>query len=331
MSLPVASLRELCGTPAKESWARILASIWETCSPNLPSAGAANEITSRDRRVADLDLFLSAAGWDLWSEFEGNTEHTSNALVSWWNSQSSGRAVLILDALSMREAPWILQGAATRGYSVRSARVTTAELPADTNSFARALGLPQRSSLENNQAGLAHKLAGARTDSVQIAFKDCVALIGAEPRWLLWHHWPDVRLHALSEAGQGLNVFTNEVQAQLNGDDFWSLVERLTTGRNLVITSDHGYGASGLFSDVHDDQADYLKQVFKSGRFVPGTNSGCPWVPPVSLTITSCHGTNQYALGRRKWKSPGGYPTLVHGGLSVLEMTVPFIELGRRG
>lgn len=38
-----------------------------------------------------------------------------------------------------------------------------------------------------------------------------------------------------------------------------------------------------------------------------------------------------FALGRRKWKSQGGYPTLTHGGLSLLEVAVPFIELSRTG
>ena len=330
MALPVDLIRELCRGSVQDAWATILKSAWETCAADLPDSGAANEITSRDRDVADLDLFLSSAGWDLWSGFEEHTQKTSDALALWWTSQLAGKAILILDGLSLREAPWIRQGAIARGYVVRSAKVTAAELPSDTNSFARALGFPQRSSLENNQAGSGHKLGGARTDSVQIAFKDCVQLIGAEPRWVLWHHWPDVRLHALSEAGQGLNVLANEVQSQLGGDDFWSLVERLATGRTLVITSDHGYGASGLFSDARDEQGDFLKQLFKSGRFVQGSNSDGPWVPPVSMTITSRHGTNQFALGRRKWKSPGGYPTLVHGGLSVLEMVVPFIELSRR-
>lgn len=330
MSLPLALLRELCRGSEADAWAAILACASGICSPDLPKVGAANEITSRDRRVADLDLFLSSAGWDLWSSFEANTSRTSEELISWWLAQSAGRAILILDGLSLREAPWILQQALLRGYTIHASRVTTAELPGDTNSFAKALGFAQRSSLENDQAGSGHKLVGARTDSVQIPFKDCAPLIGAEQRWVLWHHWPDVRLHALSEAGQGLNVLTAEVETQLRSDDFWGLVHRLTTGRRLVITSDHGYGASGLFSDVRDDQADYLKQIFKSGRFAAGSNGEGPWVPPVSLIVSSRHGTNQYALGRRKWKSPGGYPTLVHGGLSVLETAVPFIEVERK-
>jgi len=330
MSLTASLLRVLSKRSAGEAWTAILNVTSDVCSPDLPNIGAANEITSRDRRVADLDLFLSSAGWDLWPAFEANTEHAADALASWWASQSGGRAVLILDGLSLREMPWILQQVAARGYMVYGSRVTTAELPADTNSFARALGFSQRSSLENNQAGSGHKLVGARTDSVQIPFKDCASLIGAEQRWVLWHHWPDVRLHALSEAGQGLNVLTSEVETQLKSDDFWGLVHRLTTGRRLIITSDHGYGASGLFSDTRDDQGDHLKQIFKSGRFAPGSNGDGPCLPPVSMAISSRHGTNQYALGRRKWKSPGGYPTLVHGGLSVLGTMVPFIEVGRR-
>ena len=31
---------------------------------------------------------------------------------------------------------------------------------------------------------------------------------------------------------------------QLSSDDFWAFVERLATGRRLVITSDHGYAAT---------------------------------------------------------------------------------------
>ena len=50
-------------------------------------------------------------------------------------------------------------------------------------------------------------------------------------------------------------------------------------------------------------------------------------MPPIDLTLTSTHGTHQYVLGRRKWKSAAGYPTLQHGGLSLLELLVPFIEM----
>jgi hypothetical protein len=50
----------------------------------------------------------------------------------------------------------------------------------------------------------------------------------------------------------------------------------------------------------------------------------------VDLGLDGAHGRHLYVNGRRKWKSQGGYPTLTHGGLSVLEVAVPFIELIRK-
>ena len=52
-------------------------------------------------------------------------------------------------------------------------------------------------------------------------------------------------------------------------------------------------------------------------------------MPPISLCLITEHGTNQFALGRRKWRSHGGYPTMAHGGLSLLEVAVPFIEISK--
>lgn len=329
MALPLSLLRALTTQTAEGAWSAIFSHAWACCSAAIASTSAHGEVTRRDREVGGLDLVLASAGWDLWAAFESSIERTSEALCAWWASQPSGRAVLILDALSLREVPWILQGAAERGYTVHSARATGSELPAETTPFAKALGFSQRSSLENNAAGGSHRLQKARTDCVGIPWGDCIGLIGAEPDWVLWHHWPDSRVHDLSVAGKGAEGLAREANTQLSSDDFWALVERLTTGRRLVITSDHGYAASGLFGDTPEDQAKYLKETFKSGRWADAGEDGSPWVPPVALRVPSAHGENLYALGRRKWKSPGGYPTLVHGGLSVLEVASPFIELSR--
>jgi hypothetical protein len=45
--------------------------------------------------------------------------------------------------------------------------------------------------------------------------------------------------------------------------------------------------------------------------------------------MTTAHGEKQFALGRRKWRSAGGYPTLAHGGLSLLEVAAPFVEISK--
>lgn len=273
---------------------------------------------------------LATAAWDLWEQFESVATRNSTALTDWWKQGSPGRAVLILDALSLREIPWILEEARNRGFVQHEACVLAAEIPADTNAFAKALGFSQRSSLENNGAGGSHHLQGAFTDCTELPWKEVAETITSQSDYVIWHRWPDHRLHHLGAPGQGLEPFLAEAEQQLRSDDFWLLIERLATGRRLVITSDHGYAASGLFPDVSDpEQAAYLKQKFKSGRFAASETEQTGWVPPVDLSLTTTHGVNTFVLGRRKWKSSGGYPTLTHGGLSVLEVAVPFVALSR--
>lgn len=323
-------LRKLqAGSPA-EAWRDLFAFAWETCCPGIIRSGIEGTISHRDRAIAPADLFLATAGWDLWSSYYDNVPRTASRLAGWWNSFSPGRAVLILDALSLREAPWLIHGAEERGYAVHSTEVTGAELPADTNPFAKALGFGQRSALENNGAGSSHLLQGARTDSVNLPWRECVDLVDASPDWVLWHHWPDERIHDLGAPGRGLAVLAKEAADQLASNDFWALIERLTTGRRLVITGDHGYADTGLFPDTEDqNQTGHLKSRFKSGRSALGEFSPGEWVPPIDVVLDTPSGRHAFTLGRRKWKSQGGYPTLAHGGLSLLEVAVPFIELSR--
>jgi hypothetical protein len=329
MSAPLELLECIQSASAVEAWQAIFDYAQKICSAPLSVGSASAEVTRRDRHLGAIDLLLSCAAYDLWREFEQSSERTAEALINWWSAQSQGRAVLILDALSLREIPWILQGATDRGFKIHSVKVTGAELPGDTTSFAKALGLPQRSALENNRAGQSYRLPGAHSDTVDLPWSDCANLIGSEPSWVLWHHWPDSRVHDLSVAGKGLDALTTEVATQLMSSDFWALIDRLATGRSVVITSDHGYAASGLFADVSNEEAQHLKALFKSGRWRDRLSEESPWVPPVALTLHSRNGENSFVLGRRKWKSSGGYPTLVHGGLSILEVACPFIELSK--
>ncbi|MSU35396.1 MAG: hypothetical protein EXS36_09820 [Pedosphaera sp.] len=200
----------------------------------------------------------------------------------------------------------------------------------DTTPFAKALGFGQRSVLENNDAGLAYQLPGARTESMGAEWNSCLDWMAFAPSVVLWCHWPDDRIHQLAEPGDGFQKLCREAAQQLCSDAFWKMIEGMTTERRLVITSDHGYAASGMFDDVRDkEQAGWLKTNFGSSRFSHGPGTPHHWMPPISLGLTTAHGAYQFALGRRKWKSAGGYPTLAHGGLSLLEVAVPFIEISK--
>lgn len=327
MALDVEELRKLTTAPEDQAWAQILEDVLSICGAPLEVEKAPGEVTRRDRAIGEMDHFLSSAAWDLWRSFAHAAPRNADKIVEWWSAPYSAKAVLILDGLSLREMPWLVEGARARGFVVHNSAAYGAEIPSDTNAFAKALGFGSRSQLQNNGGSLGHRLVTARTECIDLPWKDCVGLIDASPNWVFWHQWPDSKLHDGSGAGQGLDLLTRDIATQLTGDDFWEFVEQLATGRRLIITSDHGYAATGLFFDAADEQATFLKSALKSGRLLSGEHDPGPFVPPVALSVDSQHGKHLLAVGRWKWKSQGGYPTLAHGGLSLLEMLCPFVEL----
>jgi hypothetical protein len=190
------------------------------------------------------------------------------------------------------------------------------ELPGETDEFARALGFASRSKLQNNGGGLAHKLQGASTESVDLPWKDCEALVGNAPNQIFWHHWPDAKLHDGSGAGQGLEPLTKDVVEQLSSDDFWAFV------------SDHGYAATGYFPDADGEVGQFLKQDLRQrAQHQRAPVRPAPSCRPWHYRSTARTALTSWPSAARKWKSQGGYPTLTHGGLSLLEVLSPFVEL----
>jgi hypothetical protein len=327
MPMEATTLERVLRVSTPGAWRILIEEAIAIASRPLGASNAPGEVSKRDREIGTLDLFLSACGWDLWREFGSSVERTSERLVRWWAEPFSAKAVLILDGLSLRELPWLTEGAKKRGFTLHGVTAHASELPSETNAFARALGFGSRSELQNNGGGGSQKLTPARTECVDLPWKDCADLIDATPNWIFWHAWPDSMVHDGAGAGQGLDMVTRDAAERLSSDEFWSFVERLALGRRVVITSDHGYAATGLFFDAGDEQAAFLKATFKSGRFASGEHDAGPFVPPVALPVNSVHGAYLLAVGRWKWRSQGGYPTLAHGGASLLEVMSPFVEL----
>src|SRR5690242_19621528 len=95
--------------PPKEAWQAIFGQLWEIFSAPLTPQHVEQEVTERERHVTELELLLSSSAWELWNEFEASVPHTAQSIIDFWNSGTGGKAVLILDGLSLREAPWLLQ------------------------------------------------------------------------------------------------------------------------------------------------------------------------------------------------------------------------------
>jgi len=329
MALCSYTLSKVTSSAPNLAWSEILEFTWNLFSYPLPTDDAADaKVLERDEQLAHLEAVVSGAAWELWNDFEQAVPKASQGLLDFWRTTPSGKAILILDGLSLRECPWLLTEAGRRGFRVHRQECRASELPAETTAFAKSLGLSQRSLLENNGATGKHGFPGAFTECCDLPWRDCTNQLQSQPGIVFWHHWPDNRLHDNSVAGAGLPKHIRETRCTLISDEFWAFVERLATGRRVVITSDHGYAACGQFPDIADkEQAAYAKAIFKSQRFADDTPEYGPWVPPIDLRLATDAGDHRYVLGRRKWRMPSGYPTLQHGGLSLLEVLVPFIEL----
>ena len=118
MALDAGVLHRLTKGTAEDAWRVIIDKAVEIASKPLAAGNAPSEVTKRDREIGALDHFLSSSGWDLWQAFGDTVERTSDRLARWWAEPYSAKAVLILDGLSLRELPWLLQGAKERGFTL---------------------------------------------------------------------------------------------------------------------------------------------------------------------------------------------------------------------
>lgn len=264
------------------------------------------------------DRLLSEAAYNLWGDFDASSPHTSARL----NGIPHSHAILILDALSLRELPIILQEAEKRNITAK-ADVSFSEVPSDTDTFAQALGASSRASLADNGKSSGFKpFAGenCHTDSVGIAFED--VYVPSEPNVFIWHSYLDDQIHN-GRSGKELEQLA---KAAFASDSFWKLVDKLRQGRKLIITSDHGYGVAEQFSsELKDETAKMMKEHFKAQRYASTGEAVGKFIPPLFIQ----QGNLRVVTGQRKWKVPGS-SKVTHGGLSLLEVASPWIEINAK-
>ena len=222
------------------------------------------------------------------------------------------------------QLPLLLSGAKSHGITPLSVRVTGSEIPSDTDMFARALGVSSRSSLRNNgaPAGFVLRKYEAYTDVLDIPFGDCLNSVPHTPNVFIWHTWLDDLIHVHHKRPEQIFKASLEV---LQSDEFWKFIDRLRQGRRLLITADHGYAVSKLFSteEKDTDAIAILRDTFGASRSCKAQHAwNQRFMPPVALTLNGHH----VIVGQRKWKVQGGFPDACHGGLSLLEVAVPFVE-----
>lgn len=299
---------------SETAWQLIFSSMLRVASLNLSADSLHDETVIPDR-------LISEAAWDLWESYPEQAVKTSRMLMD-WSTQGSSRAILILDALSLRELPHLLNAAETRGIHPLKVNVTGSECPSTTDQFAKAIGLSSRSALANNTKPGSLLLFGGNcyTDVYNMPFEDCQ--VPPSPNIVIWHTWLDDLIHLQKSPDQ----IASQASRTFNENGFWTFINKLRKGRSVVVTSDHGYAVSKRFSSEVDDQdaVKILREFFGASRYKPiGELWQKRFMPPIVMDYNKHH----VIMGQRKWKVQGGFPDVCHGGLSLLEVAVPYIEL----
>ena len=279
-------------------------------------------VTLHDHTVIP-DRLLSESAWPLWLAYPNVITKTSSTLKNWCHeTTSSGKAVLILDALSLRELPYLIAGAKSHGIEPTKIQLTGSECPSTTDHFANAIGLPSRSALANDgKPGTFVLFDKCYTDVFSIPFEDCS--IPPASNVVIWHSWLDDLIHLQHKLPDQISKTAEMV---LQGDGFWNFINKLRQGRKLVITADHGYAVSKRFSsEVSDpDAIQTLRSTFGASRNKPASKEWqTQFMPPLVMT----HNKQHVIMGQWKWKVQSGFPNVCHGGMSLLEVVVPFIEV----
>lgn len=94
-----------------EVWNSILSKLCDLALTSRSPAALHRETTTPDRLLAET-------AWDLWQEFPRCAPKVIDELKGFWVTTTGvGKAVLVLDGLSLRELPMIVQAGQARGCS----------------------------------------------------------------------------------------------------------------------------------------------------------------------------------------------------------------------
>lgn len=122
------------------AWKKILSALREL-------ALASSKNGALDRATVAPDRLIANTAWNLWDVFQSNAPTAIDELKKFWvQTKASGTAVLLLDALSLRELPIIVAAAEERGLiPTRIDALASRSLQTPTTSLRRSESLVGRS------------------------------------------------------------------------------------------------------------------------------------------------------------------------------------------
>ncbi len=265
-------------------------------------------------------LIASAAG-RVYDELISNPEPTKRLLSVLSDPDT---AVIVFDGLSLREIPMIVNLAKKSGFKLTHIDTSLAPAPSETMDYIERefpcgkispSQLPTRKELK--EKGIIVLYSGNYCLPISGEYKGLPLLI--------WSSFPDE-----TYKDSGAKFESHFVNIHSLFETAWmNTAQQIKGKKKIIITSDHGYIFFGTGMDCTRSQQELvaLNEYFGNNRNARLSESTDP---PQSDDVF-CDPSRDIAMikGRVKTRSTGtaGTKLYKHGGLSLMEMLTPWIEL----
>ncbi len=275
-----------------------------------------------ERDVNEIEEILASAAPRVYDELLGNIPHKRD--VRAFLETRRPCAVIIFDGLSLREIPLLLQFAEKSRFSAREVDFSFSPTPSETLDFVeQRLGfgktapsrLPGRTELRQQNIAAYYYDTPSRSHRFE---NDADAL-------LLWSSFPD---HTYSDSGARFVQHFAQIHSFL--ETAWmNTVQKIPANRDVLITSDHGYAYFGPGMSFQRTTAAVrpLTAYLGGERFRYYSESDSP---PDHSDLTVLRDRHLAIIRGRVQTHPSGAASsrlYKHGGLSLMETLVPWIEL----
>lgn len=310
--------------PAIKSW--LMDTVWT--GDRYRQTAPDQYLRTGEEAVCRLEELVATGAQQVWDELQAES-FRAPTVKGWLGLDAplpltQPKAAIIFDGLSLREIPLLLQMAEASGLRVKSTQAVATCLPTDTMHFVeqRVLGTRLGPSQLRGRAEFAEKNA----EAFYLDQPNTRHVFPEGRNLLVWSTYPD-RLFFNDEARTEA-LFTTFHRDYI--PTIWKCTaQAIPRGVPIVVTSDHGYiflGAS-LEATRSSDAPELLGQArmkeFAPDEFFPA------WHPDLQICPQ-----NRLAMlrGRLRARPQGASSRKLyqHGGFSLMEVLVPWIELEAR-
>lgn len=274
-----------------------------------------------EKLVHDVEEMILAGAFSLYDEIAVASKNAPR--LSAFFAEVTPTTIVVFDGASLREIPMLHHLAKETGFEILHSGYGIAALPSDTLSFVEQRILGKRvtpSELPRRQELKEISVAAFYYDAVHRYFP----LAGEQHKFLLWSQFPDGTFKDMSAR---LAAHFGEIRKMF--DTAWQkIVMEIPKSHRIIITSDHGYifFGQGLESTYPNEAARWLNQdrfkFFGESENLPQEVEGLQVVGDRRLAMLQ---------GRIKNRpqGPSAKNAYRHGGISLMEMLTPWLELRR--